>query len=214
MTDSLNKIDPTSSHRDAHTQAMQPNRRSPLLLDRMHSLLLVVDLQEKLLPLIARHQHIAWNASRLLSAAKTLAIPSVVTEQYPEKLGATVPLGEFGHVDGALSKRMFSCRECSPALDRWRSEGRTQAVVCGIETHVCVLQTALDLLAAGWQVFVVADAMGSRADHDHSIALNRMSAAGAIVCTVESVLFEWCETSLAPEFRTISALVRQSPPTA
>ncbi len=168
-------------------------QRSPLLLDRTRSLLLVIDLQEKLLPLIARHQHIAWNAARLLAAAQTLSIPHIVTEQYPERLGATVSLGQFGKVDGALSKRMFSCRECSKDLNPLQREGRRQVVLCGIETHVCVLQTALDLLAAGWQVFVIADAIGSRSELDHAVALSRMTAAGVIACTVESVLFEWCE---------------------
>ena len=186
--------------------------RSPLLLDRQRSLLLVIDLQEKLLPAISEHAVLTWNASRLMLAAETLAVPSVVTEQYPEKLGATVSLGDYGMVREAISKRMFSCRECGVALHQAKKDSRHQVVLCGIETHVCVLQTALDLLADDWQVFVVADGVGSRSVQDHKIALNRMASAGAILTTVESVLFEWCETSLATGFRTISGLVRQSPP--
>ncbi len=123
--------------------------RSGRLLDRKQSLLLVVDLQEKLLPSIQDPMVIAWNASRLLSAAEVLGIPFLVTEQYPEKLGVTVALGETAF--SASSKRMFSCRECSEPLAAFRKLGLRQVIVCGIETHVCVLQTALDLASDGWQ---------------------------------------------------------------
>jgi nicotinamidase-related amidase len=185
-------------------------QRSKRLLDRTGSLLLVVDLQTKLLPAIVGQQRIVWNTTRLLSAARTLAIPHLLTEQYPEKLGATVPLGDASLQ--ASSKRMFSCRECHVAFADFRKHGARQIVLCGIETHVCVLQTALDLLAAGWHVFVAVDAVGSRSTIDHTTALERLASEGVVRTTTESILFEWCETSLAPEFRAISALVRETPP--
>jgi nicotinamidase-related amidase len=173
-------------------------------------LLLVVDLQTKLLPIIPTQACVVWNAERLLAGARTLSIPTLVTEQYPEKLGATVALGETPFT--ATSKRMFSCRECSQPLADFRNQGLKQVVICGIETHVCVLQTALDLLADGWQVHVVVDATGSRMQLDQDTALKRMASESVVLTTTESVLFEWCETSTAPEFRSISALVRQTSP--
>jgi isochorismate hydrolase len=184
--------------------------RSDRLIDRNRSLLLIIDLQAKLLPLIRSNATITWNIERLLAGANALSVPYLVTEQYPEKLGATVSLGESQIV--ATSKRMFSCRECSEPLADFRIRGLNQAVICGIETHVCVLQTALDLLADAWQVFIAVDATGSRMQLDYETALRRMSAESVVLTTTESVLFEWCETSTAPEFRTISSLVRQLNP--
>ena len=102
---------------------------------------------------------------------------------------------------------MFSCRECSELFAKWAEQGITQIVVVGIETHVCVLQTALDLLAESFSVFLVLDAIGSRNAIDHQTAVRRMETLGVNVCTKESVLFEWCETSLANEFKQISKLV-------
>ena len=107
---------------------------------------------------------------------------------------------------------MFSCRECSEPLTAFRKRGLQQAIICGIETHVCVLQTALDLVADGWQVFIAVDATGSRMQLDQETALGRMAAESVVLTSTESVLFEWCETSTAPEFRTISSLVRQIGP--
>ena len=182
--------------------------RSPRLLDRNRSLLLVVDLQAKLLPLVPSQTSIVWNVARLLSGAAALSVPHLVTEQYPEKLGATVPLGDA--LFTASSKRMFSCRECSAPLADFWARGMRQVLICGIETHVCVLQTALDLQVDGWQVFIAVDATGSRMRRDQDTALRRLSAESVVLTTTESVLFEWCETSTAPEFRTISSLAKQT----
>lgn len=184
--------------------------RSDRLLDRNRSVLLVIDLQTKLLPHISSQSLIAWNARRLVEGARALSVPHLVTEQYPEKLGTTVPLGDAPMA--ALSKRMFSCRECSEPMTAYKARGCRQVLLCGIETHVCVLQTALDLVANGWQVHVAVDATGSRAQVDRATALGRLAAESVILTTTESVLFEWCETSTAPEFRTISLLVRQTSP--
>lgn len=188
--------------------------RSKRLIDRDSSVLLVVDLQTRLAPLIPESTGIVWNASRLMRAANLLDVKTVCTEQYPERLGPTVPeLAEL--LPETQSKRMFSCRECgthdSNALATFQETAAKQLLVLGIETHVCVLQTVMDFLQHG-AVFVVADAVGSRHQSDHSIALDRMQQAGAALTTTESVLFEWCETSLHPQFKSISALVQESPP--
>lgn len=185
--------------------------RSPLLLDRRHSCLLVVDVQEKLLPLVDRHPVVQWNIERLLIAAKHLQVPFAASEQYPTGLGPTVA-GIRAHLDSVAEKRMFSCRECTTWAADWSRRGIRQIVVAGIETHVCVLQTALDLQSAGFDVFIPADAVGSRSAFDYAAALNRLGHAGVTISTTESTLFEWCETSAATEFKAISQLVKRTSP--
>ena len=182
--------------------------RSAELIAREDSALLIVDVQEKLLAAIDEGRQIVWNASRLARAAKQMDIPMFASEQYPERLGPTAQ-DLVEHIGEATGKRMFSCRECDAFVTQCQSNNIRQIVICGIESHVCVLQTALDLLAEGFSVFIVGDAVGSRGNLDHHLALRRMETCGAIVTTTESVLFEWCETSTAPEFKQISALVRE-----
>lgn len=131
----------------------------------------------------------------------------LATEQYPEKLGRTVS-GLRDQLANVLMKRMFSVRECFAGIEPLWQAGRRTIVLCGIETHVCILQSAFDLLAAGWDVYVVIDAVGSRQLEDHQIAMERMRQAGIKVVTSEMVMFEWCESSTHPNFKAISQLVK------
>lgn len=178
------------------------------LLTRTESRLLIVDMQEKLLPVINGHESVLANCMKLIEAAKILDVPATATEQYPKGLGSSVAqVAE--RVSDRPEKIEFSCLNC---LD-WNStasdpEGRFKVVVAGIESHVCVLQTVLDLLSQGFRVFVAADAVGSRKPGDREIALQRMASSGAVLTTSESVLFEWCERAGTPEFKEISRLVR------
>ena len=192
--------------------------RSPLLLDRDHSALLVIDMQERLMPAIRRSEQVAWNARRLIRAAQLLQIPVVATEQYPRGLGPTVPairqLLDAGRDHALPEKQMFSCRQCAPVFDALRSDAIRQIVVVGIEAHVCVLQTTLDLIAQGFELFPVGDGIGSRFEPDWECAIRRMELSGATLVTTEMALFEWCETSATDEFKSISALVRESVPVA
>ena len=186
-----------------------PYVRSHELLSRHDSRLLIVDVQAKLTPHITGSDRMIRNCRRLIEGAKLLGIPVAATEQYPKGLGRTVP--ELSALLGELpAKQLFSCAE---ALDWGREQdpdgGRGKVVVAGIEAHVCVLQTALDLLSQGFRVYVPADAVASRGELDWKIALDRMSLAGGTITTTESVLFEWCETSAAPEFKQISQLIRE-----
>ena len=186
-------------------------RRSPELLTRHESGLLVVDVQQKLLPLIPRSAHLVWNIRRLLDAAHLLGVPCWATEQYPQGLGHTHP-ELAARLPPPPPKRRFSCCGCGPIPDEWVRLGRTKIVVAGIETHVCVLQTVMDLVGEGFHVYVVADATAARFAIDHEIALRRMETHGATLTTCESVMFEWCETSEAPEFKQLSQLIRETPP--
>lgn len=184
--------------------------RSRHLMSADDTALLVVDVQEKLFPLIRDRQRVAWNIRRLIDAARLLGLPVAATEQYPKGLGATIP--ELAERLGAVpEKKMFSCRQCSELIDEL-SQGAERVLVCGIETHVCVAQTVFDLLGDGWDVYLAVDAVGSRAELDHDVALRRMETGGAVLSTTEAVLFEWCETADHPQFKAVSRLVREQPP--
>ncbi len=185
--------------------------RSPELMNRDDTALLVVDMQARLLPLIAGHQRLIWNIRRLIDGAKILGLPVAATEQYPQGLGPTTP--ELAARLGPIpAKVAFSCGECGEVFAGLRDRGIWKILVCGIETHVCVGQTVHDLLGDGFRVYVAADAVAARGVLDHDIALRRMDSAGATLTTTEAALFEWCGQAGSPEFKQISQLVRESPP--
>jgi nicotinamidase-related amidase len=185
--------------------------RSPELMNRDDTALLVVDVQEKLLPLIPGSGRMVWNVRRLIDGAKILGVPVAATEQYPQGLGPTtrVLAEKLGAIPGKLD---FSCGECGEIFAAWRDQGIWKVLVCGIETHVCVGQTVHDLLGEGFRVFVAVDAVAARGQIDHEIALRRMDSSGATLTTTEAALFEWCGRAGSPEFKQISQLVREKPP--
>jgi len=190
--------------------------RSPELMNAAETLLCVIDLQQRLLPVIDGHERIVWNARRLLNAARLLQLRAIATEQYPEKLGSTVESLATLLPEPAVSKLAFSAAGCTGLFAQQLSEistgGRHRALLCGIETHVCIQQTAYDLLSAGYQVFLAVDATGTRHKHDHEIALRRMESAGVVLTTTEAALFEWCREAGTPEFKQISQLVKEPHP--
>lgn len=182
--------------------------RSPALLSRQDSRLLIVDVQEKLIPTISNADLLVANCTRLVQGAQILEVPVTATEQYSKGLGPTV-MSLAHYLPDRLEKNRFSSAE----VLNWGNAaaepaGRFRIVVAGIEAHVCVLQTVLDLLAQGFDVHVPADAVSSRSDFNRQIALDRMSSSGAVVTTTESVLFEWCEVAGTDEFKQISQLIR------
>ena len=183
--------------------------RSPELMSRGDTALLVVDVQEKLLPAIAEGRRVIWNVGRLIDGAKILGLPVIATEQYPKGLGATV--GELAQRLGpASSKLTFSCGGCPELFDDLRGRGIYKILVCGTEAHVCVQQTVMDLLADGWRVYLAVDAVGSRFEIDRHTALRRMDSAGATLTTTEAALFEWCEVAGTVEFKQISQLAKDT----
>jgi nicotinamidase-related amidase len=173
--------------------------------------LLVVDVQEKLIRLIPEHARLVWNIRRLIDGAKILGVPVAATEQYPQGLGGTVAelAGRLGQIPAKLT---FSCGGCPDLVSGLEQQGVRKLCVAGIEAHVCIQQTVLDLLSHGLRVYVVADAVGSRFDIDYKIALRRMDSAGATLTTAEAALFEWCQQSGTPQFKQISQLVREAAP--
>ena len=175
---------------------------------RERSALLVVDVQERLLPVIDDHDNVLKQCVRMVRAAKLLEVPVLSTEQYPKGLGPTVePLANLLKDTAVREKLSFSC--CGPdgVADELSRLGRPQVVVVGIEAHVCVAQTVLDLLSAGLSAFVAADATSSRRALDRWVALDRMRQAGAVVTTTEAVIFEWLRTAAAPQFKDVARLV-------
>ena len=194
------------------TKSADATQRSRDLLSRSDSQLLIVDVQEKLIPHVAQHESVTAACRRLIVAADLLGVPVTATEQYPQGLGPTVPeLAEL--LGGRCAKLSFSAADALDGAlpdDDPATPVRDQIVVAGIEAHVCILQTCLDLAARGFRVFVVADAIGSRNTSDRDIAVQRMRDCGATVVTTESVLFEWCEVAGTAEFKQISRLVKES----
>jgi nicotinamidase-related amidase len=181
--------------------------RNPDLLSAANSRLLIVDVQDKLLPPISNGPRLVHNCRRLIDGAKIVSVPVYGTEQYPQGLGPTT--AELATRMGPrVDKLIFSCAAVlgwGQAADA--TDEREQVVVAGMETHVCVMQTVLDLIAGGFRVYVPVDAVGSRGELDAKIALERMAASGATLTTVESVLFEWCEKAGTPEFKQIQKLI-------
>lgn len=175
-----------------------------MLIDANTSTLLVVDVQERLLPAIDDWQRVLDNVIWLVRVARRVGVPMMATEQYPKGLGHTHPdlLAELP--PGVMAEKMhFSCvgAQC---LDTGLLALRRQVVVCGMETHVCVLQTVIDLRLGGHEVFVVADAVGSRREADKALAPQRMRDEGARIVSREMVAFEWLRMAGTPLFREIS----------
>jgi nicotinamidase-related amidase len=180
-----------------------------MLLDRDRSVLFIVDMQARLAPAMAGAEAILARTRILLEAASRLEIPIVVSEQYPQGLGHTderlLPLPESARV---LPKLAFSAARDPAILDHLSRLGRPQVVLAGMETHVCVLQTALGLKEAGHEVAVVADAVGSRLPERRELGLTRMRARGVEVVDSEMVVFEWLGEAGTPVFRELSRLIR------
>lgn len=189
-----------------------------MLIHREQSLLLVVDIQEKLAPAIHQAEQVVANTLRLLEAAHQLNVPSFVSEQYVRGLGPTLEIvrqaatkksqaGPTGDTH-FFEKTHFSCAAEPGVIDLLRASGRQQVLLCGTETHVCVLQTALGLQEAGFTVFLVADAASSRTPENRLAAIERLRSAGIHIVTAEMVLFEWLQRAATDEFRSLLPLIK------
>lgn len=180
----------------------------PEQLSSMDTALLVIDVQEKLMPLIHDRASLVRNIAFLIDGAKLLELPVLATEQYPKGLGSTIDelKDKLPH---RPEKTAFSCAAVSEVVETLHREARPKVVLAGIEAHVCVQQTALDLLALNFRVYLPVDALGSRFEIDKEYALRRLEKAGAILTTAESVLFECVGGKDHPAFKAISSLVQQ-----
>lgn len=184
-----------------------------MLLEARRSQLIVVDIQDRLMPAIHEGERVVRHARTLIAAADRLAIPLMVTEQYPKGLGHTVAavreaLPGEARVFEKITFSAASDRVFADAVADGRAAGRSQVVLCGAEAHVCVLQTALGLKEMGYDVFVVGDAVSSRSPHSVSAATARLLHAGCHWITTEMAVFEWLERAGTDEFRALSALIK------
>lgn len=179
------------------------------LVDPTRALLLMIDVQERLAPAMSEREAVVRNGAILLQAASALQVPIFASEQYPEGLGATLPeLRSLTPLDQIHAKREFSCARNAELRARLDETDRRQTVIFGIEAHVCVLQTAMDLAAAGSEVFVAADAVSSRRLESKAVALDRLAQAGIAVVTTEMIVFEWLQSASNPAFKALSKLIR------
>jgi nicotinamidase-related amidase len=170
--------------------------------------LLVIDVQDKLLPLIPHQTALVRNIAFLLDAAHLVKIPVTATEQYPKGLGPTT--AEVAkRVPQRPEKTAFSCCAIASVVEGFHRGARPKVLLAGIETHVCVLNTALDLLNLDFRVFVAVDAVASRFAIDHEVALRRLEKTGAILTTAEAAAFEWVGGAGHPCFKAISQLVQE-----
>lgn len=182
---------------------------SPFQLRREQCRIVVVDIQDRLLPSIYEHQDLICQSVKMLHAARILRVPVLVSEQYKKGLGETNrAIGEAAGDAPRMEKMTFSCCGDDAMRRAIGDEGRKHIVLLGIETHVCVLQTALDLSVHGFQPVVAVDAVGSRNRIDRDVALERMRQAGVVLSTVESLIFELTLRSGTPEFKQILQIVR------
>lgn len=169
----------------------------------------VIDIQERLFPHIYQHELLEKNSKILIEGLKALEIPIIVTQQYTKGLGPTIEpinqsLGEYNH----LEKMAFSCCDDEGFMQELKKMNKKNVIVLGIEAHVCVLQTTIDLLESDFNPVVIEDCVSSRTLNNKNIAIERMRQEGAVISTYESILFELCRYSGTEAFKTISKLVK------
>lgn len=170
---------------------------------------LIIDIQEKLLPVISNKDNLLANCVKLTTGLQILNIPIAVTQQYSKGLGATASeISSLFQPFKFFEKNSFSCLDEPLYAEYLTNSGRTNVLICGIESHVCVLQTAIDLQEKGYHPIVISDCISSRQLSEIQVVLQRFALEGILVSTVESILFELTRFATAPEFKSISKLVK------
>lgn len=180
-----------------------------MLIRAKESILIVIDIQERLVPAMQAPARTLANTKLLLRAAKENAVPVILTEQYPKGLGPTVAeISEAAGDAPVISKMHFSSMEDAVFAHKFREFGRQQAILVGMEAHICVVQTAASMIEEGFEVFVVSDATASRTLESESASLARLSASGVSVVTTEMVVFEWLGKAGTPAFKRLLPTIK------
>jgi isochorismate hydrolase len=188
---------------------MEGKMRHPNLLRKDDTLLVIVDIQTKLLNVMFERERLISSCRKLIQSINLLEIPILVTEQYPEGIGPTDSvILELLQGRDIISKMSFSCCGVEDFSQRIKSSGEKQIVVIGIESHICVLQTVHDLLNQDYFVYIPYDAVSSRKEGDYKNALERMKQVGAVIGSMESAIFELMKTADIPVFRQISKIIK------
>lgn len=178
-------------------------------VDKENTLTLVVDIQERLFPHMQNKEELLENCTKLIKGLQLLEVPFILNEQYPKGIGATLPeLKELLPTLSAYEKVTFSCCKNDATLQAIKEADKKYVIVFGIEAHVCVLQSVLDLLALGYTPVLVTDCISSRKESDKNVAITRMIQAGAIPSTYESLLFELCVSAKNNAFKQMSQIIK------
>ncbi len=170
---------------------------------------LIIDFQEKLVPAIANHDEIVAKAAVFAAGLKELGVPMAVTQQYTKGLGETVPaMKEAVGAFTPMEKTAFSAMGCEAFVEWVKAQGKKTILVCGVEAHICVLQSIVDLIGEGYRVFIVADCVGSRVVYNKDYAIQRAVQEGAFVTTCEGALYEMTQGAGTPHFKAVSKLTK------
>ena len=180
-----------------------------MINDQLLSQVVFIDIQDKLVDVMPKSEikKVIDASTILIQAAKILEVPCLYTEQYPKGLGPTVKKLKSLLPNSPIEKKAFSCFD-APNFKSRLVKSRTQIILCGLETHICILQTALALKASGKEVFVVEDATLSRSDLNHQNAIHRLRSEGVVITNVESVVFEWLRVAEGDHFKAVVKLIK------
>lgn len=175
---------------------------------RQHTALLVVDVQERLMPVIYENEKVFANVNKLLRGTQILNLETIITEQYPKGLGNTCKEVQLPENPNIIEKVCFSCMLSEPVNEQLKLTNVKDLIICGVESHICVLKTTLDALKAGYTVHVVVDAVSSRTEENKQIAIDRMRQSGAFITSTESILFMLLDQAGTEDFKAISKLIK------
>lgn len=178
------------------------------LIQKEKTALLIIDIQEKLMPVIHNAEEVFANTNKLLKGASVLNIPVILTEQYPKGLGNTCAEIELPENILTIEKMCFSCMQSASVIQELKAKNITTLVLCGVESHICVLKTALEALENNFEVHVVADAVSSRTKENKELALERIRQSGAFIVSTEMMLFQLIDEAGTAAFKAISSLIK------
>jgi nicotinamidase-related amidase len=185
------------------------NEEHASMLTLENTVLVVVDVQGKLAHLMHEKERFFDNLQKIIRGAQVLEVPIIVTEQIPEKLGSTIPeIAEFLSNVQPIKKISFSCGGSDEFMKALEATDRKQVLLTGMETHVCVYQTAMDLLRSGYEVHIVADAVSSRAAENKAVGLEKIKSAGAVLTSIEMALFELLKVAEGAKFKEIIKIIK------
>lgn len=180
------------------------------LLQRGDALLLVIDMQARLVPVIAESAAVVRACRRAIRALDVLGVPAMFTEQYPQGLGATIPaLAQLMGERRAIAKTAFGCFDCEPFVQAVERTGRRSLLLCGVEAHICIFQTALQALGRGLDVYLLEDAIGARTDEARQVGLARLHAAGAVPSHSEMAIYELLGAANSADFRSVLTVIKE-----
>ena len=179
-------------------------------IESNNTALLLIDIQERLVNAIPNSKGLVNNVRKIVDSCSLLGVSIHITEQNPEKLGETVSsvLPKLEYIK--YTKSSFSCIECLELIKKLKKDNIENILICGLESHICVLQSSLDLIRSGFNVYVIADSIKSRGSYDHEISIARLRDSGAIISTTETTIFELCQSSANQNFKSISQIIKRS----